>query len=185
MPEDVRARRRKAVGPAEALLERVERAGADVAVDDAQRAERRASPGPGRLAAPLPDRTPQRACGSGGRRSARRARIRIDQDDGGRADAPAADGVDDEQLEVGEVEREQDPAAGQCREERGRPARSVEAGPERDQRQHQKNRVAHEADERDLDAQEPAPLAGLDGLTSAGAAGERADPADLVEVQVG
>ena len=80
MPRTFGSSTGKPVRPAEALLQRVERAGADVAVDDAQRPEGERREGPAAWAAPWPDRdtlsrpaAPAPGAGPGG------ARIRIDR----------------------------------------------------------------------------------------------------------
>src|ERR1051326_792872 len=52
-------------------------------------------------------------------------------------------------------------------------------------REPQRGRVASPPDERHVHAQEPALGRELDRLARSGAAGERADPADLEEIQIG
>ena len=105
----------------------------------------------------------------------------------GRADAPAADGVDDEQLEVGEIGGEEHPARRPARPG-GRPASGAPAERrlERDQRQRQQQ-PAYPSTPMSATSTPANRLhwLSLHRLAPAGAAGERADPADLVQIEVG
>ena len=95
------------------------------------------------------------------------------RDDHGRAHAPAADGVDNEQLEVGQIDGEGQADAGEEQQEKRVPASGRSA--QRLHAQHQQHQVSDHAVERDLQPQEAAEGAGLDRLTTAGAARQRAD----------
>src|SRR2546425_3148182 len=181
----------RSVGPVEGLAERIQRARPDVAIDDAQ--HREGERGEVAAARGLPrfrraghgdQYYPVGAVGSAASLHAATHRGEGQEPDGGddhrRADAPAAERVDHEQLEVGQIQREEQSRRGEQRERERDPALRQEPGPKPEQGNREERRVPDHAVEGNRHPEQLRVAAGLHLLARPDAALQRADDPDLV-----
>ena len=98
--------------------------------------------------------------------------------------APLAHGVDDGQLEVGEIRAEEHAPAGEGHKRDRHTPVSLEPLAGAGQRDREQQDVVRDAPERDRLAEEDRPRTGVDLLATADLAAERADHAQLVQPQV-